>query len=153
MKESALNIWRKSFPAEVRQLDSVMCFIQQVATAVDFASREKECIAIAVEEAFVNIVSYGYDAHVAEAVIELRCHLFPAGFLQITILDQGKPYDVSVVPSVSVHACLEQRTIGGLGLFFIKKMMDEVTYCRQESTNVLILKKYRGQRTKEVSFP
>ena len=98
-------------------------------------------IAIAVEEIFVNIANYAYRPDVGDATI--RCQISTKGQPQITIefLDSGKPYDPlkNAEPDTTLPA--EERRIGGLGIFMVKRLMDTVKYEYKDGKNILTLQK------------
>ena len=60
-------------------------------------------------------------------VITLICELAGEDFI-VTIRDRGKPFDPSSVPSPDLEADLDKRRVGGLGIYFMRKLMDEVSY-------------------------
>lgn len=97
-------------------------------------------IGLATEEAFVNIVHYAYDAKSGDASIRIERREQPEAVV-ITFTDQGKPYDPLQKKDPDVTLSAEERQIGGLGVFLIKKMMDEVRYEYRDGKNVLQLQK------------
>lgn len=131
----------KTFAASLDQLHEMLDFVIDQASRVGFKDTHLTKIKLAVEETFVNIVSYGYIDR--QGSIEINCHFHPTIGLKITIKDQGIPYN----PLVNVKPCnfsssLEDQNPGGLGIFLITKAMDEIDYERQDETNVLTLIKY-----------
>jgi serine/threonine-protein kinase RsbW len=95
---------------------------------------------LALEEAFANIVNYAFDDQLLHK-IELEFS-YAGKRLEVVITDDGKPYDPTrqTAPDISLPA--EDRPIGGLGIFLIKKIMDEVSYERTSNQNKLYLTKY-----------
>lgn len=82
-------------------------------------------VQMAVDEACTNIIKHAYSGE--EGPITLICELVDDEFV-VTIRDRGKPFDPSSVPVPDLHADLDKRRIGGLGIHFMRKMMDEVSY-------------------------
>ena len=97
-------------------------------------------IDVAVEEIFVNIASYAYAPLTGIAKIRVEITEDPATAV-ITFIDRGIPYDPLAKKDPDIHASVDDRSIGGLGIFMTKKMMDEVKYEYRDGENILILKK------------
>ena len=97
-------------------------------------------IEVALEEILVNIASYAYAPGTGDIKIEYE-YIEPQNMVSITIIDEGKAFDSLKRNDPDVTLSAEDRDIGGLGLFIVKKTMDEVTYKRLNNKNVLILKK------------
>lgn len=96
-------------------------------------------IELALEEALVNIVNYAYDD--PGGTIRIRSCLDKARSMwAIQIMDQGKPFDVAKASDPDIHAPLSERGIGGLGIYLIRKLMDDVSYERSGSRNILTLR-------------
>ena len=70
------------------------------------------------------------------------------GVITLIFRDNGKPYNPLEQAQPDVEAALEERTIGGLGIFIVKKTMDRVTYHRQDEWNVLTLQLQTGKEEK-----
>jgi serine/threonine-protein kinase RsbW len=94
---------------------------------------------LALEEAVTNIIAYGYDTPGAH-VIGIELDLLD-GMVITTIEDDGRPFDLRTAAEPDVDAPLEQRSIGGLGLLLIRKLMDDVTYGCEAGRNRLTLRK------------
>ncbi len=97
-------------------------------------------IDIAIDELFGNIAHYAYKPDVGSATVRVEVMEDPLAVI-ITFIDQGIPYDplTSREPDTSLSA--EERKIGGLGNYMVKKSMDEMTYEDREGKNILKIKK------------
>lgn len=94
---------------------------------------------VALDEVLSNIISYAYDhAERSEIVVRLACR---AGEILVDIEDAGKPFDPLQAPAPDLGTTLEERKIGGLGIHFIKSLMDAVVYARVDGINRLQLRK------------
>jgi len=95
-------------------------------------------INLAVEEAIVNVIDYAYpDGVEGEAVINVNEE---NGFMKFVIKDKGKPFDPTQVKEADTTLGVEDREIGGLGIFLVRKIMDNVQYERTaDGQNVLTL--------------
>lgn len=91
---------------------------------------------LAFDELITNTVSYGY-ADVAEHAIEVRL-LWEGDRLSAEVIDDGRPFDpLTQAPEPDLDAPLEARRIGGLGVYLVKTLMDEVSYRRDGAYNHL----------------
>ena len=95
---------------------------------------------LAVDELVTNTISYGYDddgEHRIELVLRLE-----AGALVIEIADDGRAFDPLQAHAPDIGASLQDRAIGGLGIYLVRKTMDGVTHRRQDGRNVVTLTKH-----------
>jgi len=92
---------------------------------------------LALEEWFVNVVSYAF-ADTAEHTVQFRCW-HEGDLLRLEIEDDGRPFDPTAQAIADTAAGLEQRKIGGLGIHFIRRTMAGMTYRRQGDRNILTL--------------
>ena len=97
-------------------------------------------IEIAVEEIYVNIVHYAYNPEIGEATIRCEVTDDPMQVI-IQFLDSGIPFDPLAKEDADITLSAEERQIGGLGIFMVKRSMDEVSYEYKEGNNVLTIKK------------
>ena len=95
---------------------------------------------LAMEEILVNVASYAYDTGLGEIYIRYELLESPRA-IQITVIDDGIPFDPLSTKDPDITASLAERKIGGLGIFITKKTMDEMKYDRRRNQNVLIMKK------------
>lgn len=134
-----------TFTADFDNLDEIREFVGEEARQVGFSDKEIYSIQLAADEASTNIIEYAY-AGVEDGKIDIDCSAADGG-LKIVMRDRGKPFDPSSVPEPNVKADLSERKIGGLGIYLMRKLMDEVSY--ESSTgggNVLTMVKRVGDR-------
>ena len=94
---------------------------------------------LAVDEACTNIIRHAYSSQGGLITINFERN---DNTVVITIRDQGKPFDPAAIPPPNLEAELEKRQVGKLGLHFIRKLMDEVSYSFDpEEGNTLVIKK------------
>ncbi len=96
-------------------------------------------ICLAVEEILMNIISYGHldeDDH----EIEVKWWL-DEEYFYLEIIDDGIEFDPLKLPEPDLESSVEDRKIGGLGIHFVKKLMHDVKYRRENGQNILFLKK------------
>lgn len=126
--------------AKPEALDAVLEFIQVRLKEQNCAKKAGTQIAIAVEEIFINIARYAYGEKEGDAVIQIE---FGGEPLQATIrfIDEGTPYNPLEKKDPDTSLSAEEREIGGLGIFMVKKSMDAVEYAYQEGKNILTIHK------------
>lgn len=126
--------------AKLEELNKVLEFVEAVLDEKECPMKARMQIAIAVEEIFVNIAHYAYRPIEGEATIRVCVNEAP---LQVTIqfLDGGRPYNPLEKADPDTTLSAEEREIGGLGIFMVKKSMDSLTYDYQEGKNILTIRK------------
>jgi len=123
----------------IDELMRVNDFIEKTAKEWNLPSEVAFSVTLAMEEALTNIISYGFEDKMDH---KIDIHFSrSAGELTVSIVDDGKEYDPTLQAEPDITLPAEQRSIGGLGIFLIKKMMDSVNYRRADGKNRLILKK------------
>lgn len=105
---------------------------------VDFKSLNK--IEVSLDELFTNIASYAYKPGTGNIDIDYDLES-STGVLTIVIADEGKAFDPLEKEDPNIGLSLKDRQIGGLGIFIVKQVMDEVSYERKDGKNILTLKK------------
>ena len=120
--------------ARVEYLGEVTGFVEECADRFGLETTKKFGLLVAVEEAFVNICSYAYPDGAGE--VELACGADGDEFV-LEISDRGRPFDVLSLPHPDITLDIVDRDIGGLGVYFIRKLTDEVSYRRENGQNIL----------------
>ena len=126
--------------AKDENLAQVMAFIDGQLETLDCPLKAQMQIDVAAEEIFVNIAHYAYAPETGPATI--RVETAPEQrTVTITFLDGGVPYNPLAKPDPDVTLSAEERQIGGLGIYMVKKSMDEVQYEYRNGQNVFMMKK------------
>ncbi len=97
-------------------------------------------IDIAVEELFVNIAHYAYNPETGPATVRVEVEKEPPA-VTITFIDNGVPYDPLAREDPDITLSAEERQIGGLGIFMVKKSMDNIEYEYKNGQNILRIRK------------
>ena len=126
-------------PAKLDSLYESMNFVSSCAREQGFSEERINEIELALEEVLVNIFNYAYKESSIEGNVEITCRLGDAESLVIEIADSGLPFDILAVREPDVTAEIDERPIGGLGVFFVKRLMDDVKYRREAERNILTL--------------
>ncbi|HLF27864.1 MAG TPA: ATP-binding protein [Anaerolineae bacterium] len=117
-------------PGRYENLARISDFITQVARDAGFDEDDVFHIQMAVDEACSNIIEHAY-GQAGDGDIDLLCRVAENGDLVVEIRDHGQPFDPDQVPFPKIegdNVDLESMKVGGLGLFFMRKLMDEVNF-------------------------
>ncbi len=126
--------------AKPENLDTVTAFIDEQLDTADCSMKAKMQIEVAVEELFVNIAHYAYSPEVGNATIGVKVQE-DGNYVTISFKDSGVPYDPLAKPDPDITLSAEDRPIGGLGIYMVKKSMDDVKYEYKDGQNILTIKK------------
>ena len=126
--------------ANVENLPKVLTFVDDQLEMAECPMKAKIQIDIAVEEIFVNIAHYAYAPGTGDALIRVRISEEPAKVL-IDFEDSGIPYNPLEKADPDVTLNVQEREIGGLGIFMVKKIVDEIRYEYADGKNRLTLGK------------
>lgn len=128
-------------------VDAVLDSIPVITDFVDSQLEQFGCpmkaqaqIDIAIDELFSNIVHYAYHPEVGPATVRVEVLEDPLSVI-ITFIDQGVPYDPLSRADPDVTLSAEEREIGGLGIYIVKKNMNEITYEYKDGRNILRIRK------------
>ena len=126
--------------ATTENLDHVLEFVNEELDALSCTMKTKMRIDVAVEELFVNIAHYAYEAGTGQATIRIRYEA-DSDTLEICFIDGGKPFDPLARPDPDLTLSVEERQIGGLGIYMAKKNMDDIRYAYEDEKNILTIRK------------
>lgn len=128
-------------------IDAVVDNIETVTDFVTGALERYDCpmkaimqISIAIDELFGNIANYAYRPEVGKATVEVEILENPLQVI-VTFKDNGKPFDPLKVEDPDITSSAEERQVGGLGIYLVKKSMDAITYEYRSGQNILTIKK------------
>ncbi|MBR7039500.1 MAG: ATP-binding protein [Oscillospiraceae bacterium] len=128
--------------AKLENLVDVTAFVESQLETLDLPMKTQMQIDLAVEEIFVNIANYAYSPEDGLAIIEVELTEDPR--VIITFIDNGKPFDPLAKEDPDVTQTAEDRKVGGLGIFMVKKSMDDVSYEYKDGQNILRIEKRLG---------
>ena len=130
---------------------TVEAVLDNLQMVIDFATEhleERDCpmkismqIELVVEEIFVNIANYAYQPDIGSATFCMEFEENPSAVL-MTFIDSGKPYNPLEKIDPDTSLAIEERDVGGLGIFLVKKNVDKISYKYENSKNILIMKKF-----------
>ncbi len=126
-----------SFDAKLDNLEPMIGWVKNQLAELNFSKQLSDQVQLALEEALVNVINYAYEE---EGKIDLIATINPDSELRFCIIDSGIPFNpLTHAKKPDISEDLMKQKEGGLGIFFICKMMDQVDYQRKDPFNVLTL--------------
>ncbi|RPI93028.1 MAG: ATP-binding protein [Chloroflexi bacterium] len=131
------------FAAKFENLDEIREFVGDIARNGGFSDKDVYNIQLATDEAASNVIEHAYQNKPGK-VLDLSCDM-QGDVITIIMTDYGESFDPSEVPAPNLKADLSDRKIGGLGLFLMRKLMDEIHYepGRNKSNVLTMIKRKR----------
>ena len=129
--------------AAVENIEVVTDFVNEELEKLDCPVKARRQIDVAIDELFGNIARYAYSPDVGKATVRFSVEENPLE-VTITFIDNGIPFNPLEKPNPDTHLSAEERPIGGLGIFLVKKSMDLVEYEYKNGQNILKIKKNIG---------
>ena len=133
------NVLEIALANELREIVAAAAKLDAFCEEHELAPEIAYLVNLSIDEILTNTISYGYDddePHRIEIIVRLE-----PDSLVVVIVDDSAPFDLSATPEADVEATLEDREVGGLGLFLVHQMMDKVEYERVDGCNVVTLTK------------
>ncbi len=133
-KRKTLKLYNK-----ISELETIQLCLDELVEKWNVPAALGMTLNLVIEEAFTNVVNYAYDdsdEHSIEVVFEMQSKI-----LSISLIDDGIAYDPTQNATPDLSLSVEERSIGGLGVYLIKSMMDEVAYERKAGKNILLMRK------------
>jgi serine/threonine-protein kinase RsbW len=125
------------------ELNRLTALLEALAGRVGLSEAEFYALSLALEEVVLNVMDHAYGPGVAKPIeVGYRVQGRTA---TLTVIDWGPAFNPLAVPSPDPDQPLEERSVGGLGIFLVRKYMDRIDYARVGETNVLTLVKRLGQ--------
>ena len=126
--------------AKIENIEAVTDFVNEQLEALDCPMKAQMQIDIAIDELFSNIAHYAYNPEIGQATVRVEVIEDPLA-VTITFIDNGVPYDPLAKADPDTTLSAEEREIGGLGIYMVKKSMDDITYEYKAGQNILTIKK------------
>lgn len=126
--------------ATLENVAKVTEFVDEQLESKGCSMKSQMQIDIAIDELFSNIANYAYNPVVGPATVRVCVDGEPLA-VTITFIDRGTPYNPLEKEDPDISLSTEDRQIGGLGIFMVKKMMDDMTYRYQDGQNILTIRK------------
>ena len=126
--------------AKIENVDKVTEFVNEVLEEKECPLKVQMQLDVAIDEIFGNIAYYAYGKGSGNATIQIEMEDNPPK-ITLTFIDQGIPYNPLESKDPDITLDIEDREIGGLGIFLVKKTMDELSYEYADVQNILTMKK------------
>ncbi|MBR4903246.1 MAG: ATP-binding protein [Selenomonadaceae bacterium] len=130
---------------------TVEAVVENLQTVIDFATEKLEArdcpmktsmqLELVIEEIFVNIANYAYHPETGVATFCMEFEENPSA-VSMTFIDGGKPYNPLEKDDPDTTLDVDEREIGGLGIFLVKKNVDEISYEYADGKNILRMKRF-----------
>ena len=127
--------------AKVENVEVVTAFVKEELKLLNCSSKVLMQIEVAIDELFSNIAYYAYENSKGKATVRVEISNDPLAVI-ITFIDDGTPYDPLKKKDPNTLLSADERQAGGLGIYLVKKMMDEIVYEYKEGKNILSIKKH-----------
>ena len=137
-QEGGARMTSKTFPAKTDALPDVLGFVEEILESCECSMKNQTAICVAIEEVFVNVASYAYGEGSGDVTLDIG---FDEANRDVTfrLIDQGVPFDPLKKPDPDITLAIEERQVGGLGIFIVKKTMDTVHYAYEDGKNILTM--------------
>ncbi len=128
----------RTFEATDDTLNDAIGFIEEELEKVDCPMKAVMQITVCVEEMYVNVAHYAYGENKGDVKMIFD---YSDGCASITFIDSGMPFNPLEMETPDITLSAEDRKIGGLGIFMVRKSMDEVSYSYEDGKNIFTMKK------------
>ncbi len=129
-----------TLPATLENIAAVTDFVNEQLEEIDCPIKAQMQIDIAIDELFGNIAHYAYNPETGPATVRVEVEKDPISVI-VTFIDRGVPYDPLKKDDPDITLSADERKIGGLGIFMVKKTMDEISYEYKDGQNILRIRK------------
>ena len=134
------NMNKMTVEAIIDNIPEVTAFVESKLEEIDCPTKIQNQIDIAIDELFSNIAKYAYTPDTGPATVKVEVEKDPLAVI-ITFIDHGQPYDPLTTENPDLSLPAEKREIGGLGIYLVKKTMDDIDYEYKNGQNILRIKK------------
>lgn len=129
----------RSFLAKEQYIKEILQWVNSQISTLNLSQKISYHLELCLEEVAVNIIHYSYEKKQGYICIDLKSY---QDKLVITVKDQGVAFNpISKLGSADTTSSLEDRAVGGLGIYFLHELMDSIEYSRKGDTNILVFSK------------
>lgn len=133
-------MYKWTLDATIENVETITGLIDEKLEEAGASMKAEMQINIVIDEIFSNIAKYGYASGKGDATVTLDILQDPLR-AEITFINSGEPYDPLAQEDPDIHAALDDRPMGGLGILILKKTMDDVSYEFKDKQNILTVVK------------
>ncbi len=127
-------------PAEIERIEEATEFVSEILDSTGCPEKIKMQMSIALDELMSNVARYAYAPETGEITLIVDVLEKPKRMV-LTLTDSGKPYNPLEKEDPDITLSASERQIGGLGIFIVKKYMDDMTYEYKDGQNVVTITK------------
>lgn len=125
--------------ADLQEISRLPQFVEEICNELQLPAAVSFNLNLVLEEAVTNIIQYAYQDKDGKT-ITVSAEYDPSG-ITLKLTDSGVAFDPTAVPDADTSLSLNERPVGGLGIFLIRQIMDSVLYSRESGHNILTLRK------------
>ncbi|MDR2780091.1 MAG: ATP-binding protein [Synergistaceae bacterium] len=129
----------ESFPAKISEIEKIYEFISFVLSESGIDAAVETLFKMAADEIFSNIVNHGFGG-LRDGDVKVSIQTGD-GEVSMTFRDRGRPFDPMSIPAPDISLGMEERLVGGLGVYIVRGSFDEVRYSFENGFNVFAVKK------------
>lgn len=126
--------------AIMENYDKLQDFVDGILDEVGCPLKVQHQMNVILDELASNVIRYAYNPHIGDLTVQIDVEDNNAA-VSLTLLDSGTPYNPLEKPDPDITLSVEERPIGGLGIFMVKKMSDDVSYEYEDGKNTLTIRK------------
>ncbi|MCX4356395.1 MAG: ATP-binding protein [Oscillospiraceae bacterium] len=126
--------------ATIENVAAVTAFVDEQLEQLGCPMKTQCQVDVAIDELFGNIANYAYNPDIGTVTVRVEVTENPLAVV-ITFIDNGIPYDPLAKDDPDITLSVEERQIGGLGIYMVKKSMDDISYEYKDGKNILRIKK------------
>ena len=124
---------------DISEISKLNEFVEEIGNEFSLTPDVVFNLNLVLEEAVVNVINYAYPKEDHQSIyLSARLH---EDSIILVLTDSGVEFDPTIAPEVDITLSAEERPIGGLGIFLIRQIMNEVKYDRIDGKNILTLEK------------
>jgi serine/threonine-protein kinase RsbW len=126
--------------SDIAEIPVVSSWLEEIMKISGFSAEAILDTQLAVEEAITNVINHGYKKTGGEIIVS---SMISPDLIELQITDTAPRFDPLSFPEPELDSTVEDREVGGLGIFLIRQVMDEVSYRYEDGKNILSLTKKR----------
>lgn len=139
MSEKETHLRKATFRNDIQDVPALGTFIDGIAEEEHIDPAICGSVNLALEEAVVNVMNYAYPKG-AEGVITLESNIDSRAWT-FKLMDRGVSFDPTKAADADISLGVEERPVGGLGIFLVRQIMDSIVYERKDGWNILTMTK------------
>lgn len=126
--------------AVIDEIPTLIAFVEEFSRSMDCPIEVIRQLNVAIDEIFSNIARYAYPDGIGKVQVSLECLESPRR-IKLTFMDEGIRYNPMEKEDPDTTIVAEERQVGGLGIYIVKKSMDAMEYLYEDGKNILVIEK------------